>query len=155
MPDFKVSAVLSARPLEAGWYGADVMWTIPFFLTKVSNSSLVKFGALSEIKLSGTPCCANIALSLQTVAVDVVESMMCVSIHFDVASIATTNILPRNDNRCGYESTAFLAPTKNVVEQRVVTCYAVGMCHTSEPFLPALCPWLATRDNCMRDSSFC
>jgi len=47
MSDFTVCTALSARPLEAGWYGADVdvMWTIPFFLMKVSNSSLVKFGA--------------------------------------------------------------------------------------------------------------
>ena len=54
---------------------------------KVANSSLVKFGALPETKNSGNPCCANISLSLQTVSVDVVESMMCVSIHFDVIII--------------------------------------------------------------------
>ena len=27
--------------------------------------------------------------------------------------------------------------------------------YTSEPVLPALCPWLATRHNCVRDTSFC
>ena len=73
------------------------MWTIPFFLMKVSNSLLVKFGALSETKISGNPCCANISPSLQTVAVDVVQFTMSVSVHFDVASSATRNILPRND----------------------------------------------------------
>ena len=78
-------------------------------------------------------------------------------IHFDVASTATMNILPRNvkHSRCRCESTASPAAPKGIVEQRVVTCYAVSACHTSEPFLPALCPWLATRHNCVRDSSFC
>ena len=60
------------------------------------NSSLVKFRALSETTISGNPCCANVSLSLQAVAVDVIQFMMYVSIHFDVASTATTNILPRN-----------------------------------------------------------
>ena len=62
---------------------------------EASNSSLVKFGALCETKISGNPCCANVSLSLQAVAIDVVEFMMCVSIYFDVASSATRNILPR------------------------------------------------------------
>ena len=65
-------------------------------LIKVSNSSLVKFGALSETKITGNSCCANISLSLQTVAVDVVKFMMCVSNHFDVTATATRSILLRN-----------------------------------------------------------
>ena len=49
-------------------------------------------------------------------------------------------------SRCGCESTAFQATSNSVVEQRVVTCYAVGMCHISEPFLTPLGrPWLTTR----------
>ena len=35
------------------------MWTIPLFLMKVPNSSVVKFGALFETKISGNPSCAN------------------------------------------------------------------------------------------------
>ena len=68
-------------------------------LHEVSNYLLVKFGALSETKMSDNPCCANISLSLQTVSLDSVEFMMCVSIHFDVAFIgltATRSILLRN-----------------------------------------------------------
>ena len=73
MPDFTVCTARSPRPLYAGWYGAEVTWTIPFFLMKVSNSSLMKLAALSETSTSGSPCCAKISLSLFTVAVDVVE----------------------------------------------------------------------------------
>ena len=42
MPDVTVCTTRSARSLDAGWYGAEATWTIPFFLMKVSNSSLVK-----------------------------------------------------------------------------------------------------------------
>jgi len=52
------------------------MWTIPFFLMKILNSSTVKFGALSETNSSSNPCCANMSLSLQTVAVNVAEFMI-------------------------------------------------------------------------------
>ena len=65
------------------------MWTTPFFLRKVSNYSLVKFGALYETKSSASPCCANISLSLQTAAVDVVEFMMF-SMQMDVAPYRET-----------------------------------------------------------------
>ena len=58
-------------------------------------------------------------------------------------------------SRCWCESTAFQATPNSVVKQRVVTWCAVGVCHTCEPFLPAVRLCLATRHNCVWDSSCC
>ena len=39
------------------------------------------------MKISGNPCRAHISLSLHTIAVDIVEYMMCVLNYFDVIII--------------------------------------------------------------------
>ena len=94
------STIVKQKSLQfdfhAGWYGAEVTWTIPFFLMKVSNSSLMKLAALSETSTSGSPCCMKISLSLFTIVVDVVELIMSVLIHLEVALTATNNIILRN-----------------------------------------------------------
>ncbi len=50
-----VFTTLSANPLVAGWYGADVTCLMPFFCKNCLNSVLVNVGPLSDIICSGKP----------------------------------------------------------------------------------------------------
>ena len=51
----KVWTALSARPLVAGWYGAEVLCRIPLRRMNSSNSELVKADPLSDTNSSGMP----------------------------------------------------------------------------------------------------
>ena len=50
-----VCTALSARPLDAGWYGALVRCLMPLRWTNAANSSLVKAVPLTETITSGNP----------------------------------------------------------------------------------------------------
>ena len=50
-----VKSATSARPLVAGWYGAEVLCRIPLRHINSSNSELVKADSLSETNSSGMP----------------------------------------------------------------------------------------------------
>ena len=58
-PCFTSWTTRSAKPIEARWYADDLGWRIPFCLRNSSNSLLVKYFALSEHILSGSPNWAN------------------------------------------------------------------------------------------------
>ena len=58
-PRLTICTVRSANPFEAGWYGAEVRWRIPFAFKNASRSSLVKQVPLSVTNVSGMPNCAT------------------------------------------------------------------------------------------------
>ena len=45
----------SANPLDAGWYGSEVICSIPFPTRNEANSSLTKHDPLSDAIVSGIP----------------------------------------------------------------------------------------------------
>ena len=60
IPDLNVCTARSARPFEAGWYGAVQVWRIPFDFKNSSNSALVKLVPLSVTSVSGIPKVAKV-----------------------------------------------------------------------------------------------
>ena len=95
IPSLKVCTALSARPFEAGWYGATFWWAIPFSPTNFWNSALVKTVALSETITRGNPKIEKIFLSFSMVETEVVLDIMWTSNHLLCASTTTRNIFPR------------------------------------------------------------
>ena len=84
----------STNPWVAGCHGADVLWIIPLFLTKVWNSSFVNILPLSLIICFTTPNWANICLNTSIVLEAVMEFITCTSGHFECASTAIRNMFP-------------------------------------------------------------
>ena len=95
-PVLKVFTAVSARPLEAGWYGEDVTCLIPLHCKKDSNSWLTKADPLSVTMTCGIPNCANNTCSLSTTARDVVDDIGNTSIHLLWASTRTRKFCPMN-----------------------------------------------------------
>jgi hypothetical protein len=85
-----------SQPLKLGRYGEIRMWRIPFFLVKLSNSSLVNGVPLSLTIVSGMLCVANIIHNFSIAAVDVAELTTCTSMYFECVSIHTRYIFPCN-----------------------------------------------------------
>ena len=78
----KVWMNLSAKPLVAGWYGADVVRLTPFFFR--NNSSEVNCGPLSLTSCSGSPFRANtVRRALTVLEVVALECMIITSGHFE------------------------------------------------------------------------
>ena len=93
----KVWMNLSAKPLVAGWYGADVVRLTPFFFRNSWNSSEVNCDPLSLTNCSSSPFRANTVRRASTVLeVVALECMIITSGHFEVASTTTKNVIPRN-----------------------------------------------------------
>ena len=90
------TAALSAEPLLTGWYGDDLMWHIPLFFMKASNSALVNCGPLSVTRLRGRLCVANMECKCWIVTIEVVADSGFTSSHLEKALITTKNILPWN-----------------------------------------------------------
>ena len=88
---FKICTNLSARPLVAGCYGADVIRRIPLDLMKAWNSSELTCGPLSLTICSGIPNLANRSCRTSKVLLVVVELTGISSGHLLCASTTTKN----------------------------------------------------------------
>ena len=76
----RVCTALLAKPLVAGWYGADVICLMPFLFKNVRNSALVNAVLLSDTTVSGKPCIANTDLRTEMTFPELVEDTICASI---------------------------------------------------------------------------
>ena len=94
MKALNVWTALSAKPLEAGWYGADLTWRITFCFVKSSNSELVNTDPLSDTNISGNPCVAKMECKCLMVEADVGFVTDLISIHFEWASTNIRNCRP-------------------------------------------------------------
>ena len=94
IPSLKALTACSACPFEAGCYGDTLVYLMPFFERKFSNSTLVKLGPLLLTMVSGRPWVTKISLNFIMVAADVVLHIMWTSIHLECASITTKYIWP-------------------------------------------------------------
>ena len=83
MADLKLCTQRSARPLLAGWYGADVMCLIPFLLRNSWNSSDLNCGPLSLTNWAETPYLANKFWSFSMVFAEVVVFIFSISNHLE------------------------------------------------------------------------
>mgnify|MGYP000146866227 CR=1 FL=1 len=70
-PSFTMLTAFSARPFDAGWYGATVMCLTSFCSIKASNSLLVKYVLLSDTTVSGRSHFENEILIFSIVADEV------------------------------------------------------------------------------------
>ena len=86
---FTVFTMFSTNPFEDGWYGGTLRWLIPFLDTKWWDSVEEKGGPLSDTNVNGSPCVANITLSLSAVWAAEVEVTTNTSGHFEKAPTAT------------------------------------------------------------------
>ena len=84
----------SARPLDAGWYGATQKCFIPLALQKFENSEETNCGPLSLTSCLGRPCIANVPSKTFIVLVTVVDVMSTISGHLEKALTSIKKVLP-------------------------------------------------------------
>ena len=94
IPALKDWTALSTRPFDAGWYGGVRTCRIPFLFRNSANSVLVKAVALSYTSTSGDSSEANVFRRSLIVVADVDKFEMCMSTHFEWASVMSKNIFP-------------------------------------------------------------
>ncbi len=83
MSSLKVCTALSAKPLDEGWYGADVTCVIPFYVMNSLVCSLTKHCALSDTIISGIPRVLKLFLKQFSVFADVADATGYTSNHFE------------------------------------------------------------------------
>ena len=92
---------LSANPLDAGWYRAEVVCLTTFLRINSSNSRLAKPVPLSVTTISGSPNLAESDPSSSMTQLEEVEDVQTASIHLECASIACSFLPVDPQNRDG------------------------------------------------------
>lgn len=93
--DLKLHTQFSARPLMAGWYGADVKCLIWFLSRNIWNSSDWNCGPLPLTNLDGTPYWVNKFCSFSVVFVEVMVSIFSTLNRLQWASTTIKSMQPR------------------------------------------------------------
>ena len=73
---------LSAAPFDAGWYGATLIYLMPFYIINSLNSWAMNCGPLSDTNCSSKPCWAKINLNSLRVLSTVVLCIGLTSTNF-------------------------------------------------------------------------
>ena len=87
IPCLKVCTAISTNSFDDGWYGALVIWHIPFLQVKILKPLL-------DTITSGSPCVPKVALSFSIVVSVVTELRQWMSNYFECASTIRRNIFP-------------------------------------------------------------
>ena len=83
MAVLKLCTQRSARPLLAGWYGADEICLIPFLVRNSLNSSDFVLPPLSLTNWAGTPYLANKFWRFSMVFDEIVVSILSIYNHLE------------------------------------------------------------------------